>query len=306
MIEDNYFTLDMIGRGGSSNVYKVWDRQRKRYAAKIMREDTKISGILLLKMLYKEMIAMEILSLHPNILKWFEVYDEAVVKFKNNSECVKLAILEYAENGSLFKYIEETGPFDENVASFIFFQLLNAVKYMHEWGIAHWDIKPQNILLDEYFNVKLSDFGTCEIIMRKDGWSITRKGTRSFMAPEVLPLESVEPYDPKKADIFSLGVTLHSIVTGEFSLSQDYSDKYSTLNSINIIKNSQLNCQNFIITEDASSVWHLISMMLSTDPLDRPSIEEIEQHPWLQTNQSSITPGDVYLYFISKKQTISS
>ena len=174
---------------------------------------------------------MEILSLHPNILKWYEVYDEAFVKFRNNSERVKLAILEYAENGSLHSFISKTGPLEEGVAAFVFSQILSAIKYMHEWNISHWDIKPQNILLDEFFNVKVSDFGSCEIIMRPDRWSITRKGTRSFMAPEVLSLDSLEPYDPKKSDIYSLGVTLHSMITGEFSLPQDFSDNISTINS---------------------------------------------------------------------------
>ena len=79
---------------------------------------------------------------------------------------------------------------------------------MHELQIAHLDIKPDNILFDEFFNVKISDFGTSILLLDSDWTSWRRWGTRSFMAPEVVNATQSAQYNVFKADIYSLGVTL--------------------------------------------------------------------------------------------------
>lgn len=68
--------------------------------------------------------------------------------------------IEYWENGSLSSIINLTGAINETIARFIFCQIASAVQHLHSQNFAHLDIKLENVLLDEWFNIKLSDFGS--------------------------------------------------------------------------------------------------------------------------------------------------
>jgi len=113
-------------------------------------------------------------------------------------------VLEIAQNGSLSRYIRLTGPLEERLVKFLFLQISSAVKNMHDKNIAHFDIKLENILLDEFFNLKLGDFGSAELLENQNSLFGYKKGTNYYMAPEVN--SSKNPYSPFKADIYSLGI----------------------------------------------------------------------------------------------------
>ena len=104
-------------------------------------------------------------------------------------------------------------------------QLLDMLKYLRKQSVAHRDLKLENILIDEYMNLKVTDFGFAaeDEIKKLD----TFLGTKSYMAPEIL-MKTV--YDGHKADIFSLGVILFIMAQGTFpfneATSQDYFYKY--------------------------------------------------------------------------------
>lgn len=68
--------------------------------------------------------------------------------------------LEYAQNGAFSTYIRQTGPLEESLARMFAFQICSAIAHMHSLGLAHLDIKLENILLDEFFNVKVADLGS--------------------------------------------------------------------------------------------------------------------------------------------------
>lgn len=148
---------------------------------------------------------------------------------------------------------------------------------MHELGLAHLDIKPQNILFDKNFNIKIADFGTIEEDINGDGLTLWRKGTESYMAPELKDQhKKIEPYNMYKADIYSLGVTLYVMLTCELpsnfeneeiftSSTHEYiSNKYS--------KNSEYD--KICIDEEKSifgGVMNLIFQMINPDPSQRPT-----------------------------------
>ena len=209
MINNTYTVDKQIGNGGSANVFLAQDLLKNKVVAKVIKEKKFQDEEYARRVLSQEFTIMCLLSQHPNILQCQEVLYDTNVEFGNgNEERINCAILEYAENGTLSMLSRKAKYLDEISASFIFNQILSAVIYMHESNVVHCDIKPQNILLDKYFNVKVSDFGVSQLICTESGLISNRKGTKGFMAPELLPLQRHDEYDPKASDIYALGATL--------------------------------------------------------------------------------------------------
>ena len=96
--------------------------------------------------------------------------------------------MEYAERGNLFEYVCFK-PLSENATCFYFRQLLSAIYYMHyEMGICHWDLKPENLLIDSNYDLKVADYGFAAKRngIRGDCLHFTCKGTLGYMAPEII------------------------------------------------------------------------------------------------------------------------
>ncbi|CAM0879217.1 unnamed protein product [Alopecurus aequalis] len=141
----------------------------------------------------------------------------------------RLLVYEYMPKGSLDKWIycrhDNSGPpLEWRVRCKIITNIAKGLSYLHEdcmKRIAHLDVKPQNILLDENFNAKLSDFGLCKLIDRDMSQVVTRmRGTPGYLAPEWLTSHITE-----KADVYSFGVVVMEIVSGRKNLDTSRSDE---------------------------------------------------------------------------------
>ena len=98
---------------------------------------------------------------HPNITRVYEVETNATLtdEHGHNSEVMYIS-MQYEPNGCIFDYLEaEEGGFGEKYAKYFFLQLVDALSYCHSKGISHRDIKPDNLLFDDDFNLKITDFG---------------------------------------------------------------------------------------------------------------------------------------------------
>lgn len=125
---------------------------------------------------------------HPNIVNLVDVKDSVDYIKKNGTSYKCMAIiLEYAGGGELFEFVSQTGKFSEEVTRTYFSQVLDGLEYLHSQGIAHRDMKPENVLFDSEFNLKLADFGFAAALAGKDGSGLlhTVLGTESYMAPEI-------------------------------------------------------------------------------------------------------------------------
>ncbi|XP_057826774.2 G-type lectin S-receptor-like serine/threonine-protein kinase SD2-5 [Cryptomeria japonica] len=132
----------------------------------------------------------------------------------------RILVYEYLSNGSLDQWIfprkgtSEKPVMDWNTRSKVALHTAKGLAYLHEEcreRIIHFDIKPQNILLDQNFNAKVSDFGLAKLISRDESEVITMlRGTPGYIAPEWLSSHVTE-----KADTYSFGVTLIEIVSGK-------------------------------------------------------------------------------------------
>ena len=126
-------------------------------------------------------------------------------------------VLELVTGGELFDKIVDAGKFEPETARFYFQQLVVGTMFCHQNGVCHRDLKPENLLLDEFQNLKISDFGLSA--MYEGGESGPDKmtllhttcGTPNYVAPEVL---ADKGYDGYMADTWSIGVILFVFLAG--------------------------------------------------------------------------------------------
>jgi len=171
-----YVLQERLGSGAFANVYKAWHINEQIYTAcKVIEMKKKKRKRL--NDLKHELYVLEKMD-HLNIVKLYEHFliDEKVYIF-----------LEYAACGTLSDYVRKRGPLKESKCRKWFKQISSGVYHMHAQGISHRDLKLGNILIDEYRNLKISDFGLSRVSYRK-GYGVfyctSYAGTEPYMAVE--------------------------------------------------------------------------------------------------------------------------
>lgn len=148
--------------------------------------------------------------------------------------------LELAQGNDLFDFVSDAGEFGPELSRYYFHQLISTLKYCHDNGYSHRDLKPDNLLFDAEFNLKLADFGFSKKV--RDKKMQTYLGTPQYMSPE---LHLKQKYDGEKNDIFACGVILFIMYTGfpPFNLAKKNDPYYKLLmdsnrNKMNIFWNT--------------------------------------------------------------------
>lgn len=200
-----YQLTRLLGRGSFAKVYKAHSLldNATTVAVKIIDKSKTVDAAMEPRII-REIDAMRRLQHHPNILKIHEVM---ATKTKIH------LIVEFAAGGELFSALSRRGRFSESTARFYFQQLVSALRFCHRNGVAHRDLKPQNLLLDADGNLKVSDFGLSALPEHlKDGLLHTACGTPAYTAPEILRRSG--GYDGSKADAWSCGLILYVLLAG--------------------------------------------------------------------------------------------
>lgn len=205
-ISKRYKILDVIGGGGMSNVYLAHDMILNRdVAMKILHYNFNDQDESY-RRFQREALSATSLN-HPNIVSIYDVGED---------EGLHYLVMEYVKGMTLKQYITEYAPIAPRRCVEIMQQLTSAIAVAHQNQIIHRDIKPQNILLDEEGNVKVTDFG---IAMALTATSFTKTnsvlGTVHYLSPE----QARGGMTTKKSDIYSLGIVLYELLTGELPFS---------------------------------------------------------------------------------------
>ena len=150
----------------------------------------------------------------PNCLP--ESQDDQFAPYRAGSTSVNDAThisMEFCEFGDIFDIVKATGGFKNlDLVKFLFSQVLNGVNHLHLIGYSHLDLKLENILVGNDYKLKLCDLGfACKTSKQVK----EKRGTESFMAPEILTKDSFSTYEGRQADIFSLGVILFILFFGQ-------------------------------------------------------------------------------------------
>jgi len=187
---------------------------------------------------------------HPNILKVEEVvYQDRFI----------FVFLEYCSNGDLFQWISKTSySLNHKMVQ----QMISALSYLHSRGIAHQDIKPENILLDSDWNIKLADFGNCGGPVRSSS-QLTFFGTYHYAPPEIYRCKD---FDIKAVDIWQLGILIFELYTGELPWSSDEKK----------MKKQILQAAFIIPEEIPRHIQKIIRMCTVVNPQQRATIGQIE------------------------------
>lgn len=250
-----YHVRELLGKGGMAVVYKAYDtRLEREVALKAIRTELFGSEIIdyILRRFQREAVAMARLD-HPNIIK---VHD-----FGEFQEAPYL-VMQYIPGGTLKDRVGQPLPWQEAIQ--ITMPIISALEYAHNKGILHRDIKPSNILFSENHQPMIADFGIAKILEGDPGTTISIAGmgigTPEYMAPEQ---GLGKPVD-QRADVYSLGVVLYELVTGQKPFTAD-----TPMEVIYKHNNNPLPPLKTFIPDLPDPVERSISTSLAKQPADR-------------------------------------
>ncbi|OWF38998.1 CBL-interacting protein kinase 10-like [Mizuhopecten yessoensis] len=252
-----YMFGETIGEGPRSKVKKAVRKQTNEIVAIKVIKKKCFKKEAVEKFVTREIRLNHTLQ-HPGLLDLYSVYSSGTSYF---------LVMEYAPNGDLLEFVNRLDRLSEPDARRIFKQLLDIVNYLHENGVCHRDIKCENILLDDCYNIKLADFGFARRFP-ENRMVGTRCGSYVYTAPEVL---TESKYDAVKSDIWSMGICLYAMLCGRLPYRDDDLAVllFAMQERLKFHKHVSRDCRD------------LLRAMLSYDPRKRPAISSIMKTNWM-------------------------
>ena len=254
-IVQNYEIDELIDEGGMGSIYLGVHQFLKREVAikdlnPLLRNKPEI-----IERFRNEALILSQLH-HPNIVALYDYVENP------NGYYI---IMEYVKGETLAEYIETTtGPIPERRAISIFLKILDAVGYAHERHILHRDIKPSNFIINEENDIKILDFGIAKTIdgssksLTKTGLKV---GTTMFMSPQQVKGQVLD----RRSDIYSLGVTLFQMVTGQLP----YDETKTEYDLYNLIVNDAFPNPKDYYVGVSQEMSKIVQKATAKRPLDR-------------------------------------
>lgn len=203
-----YQVIEELGRGGMGRVYKVFDKEiKERIALKLLSPEIGSDERIIERFRNELKLARRIS--HRYVCRMFGL---------NKEEGAYYITMEYISGEDLKSMIKMMGPMSPGKAVIIVRQVCKGLREAHRRGIAHLDLKPQNIMIDKEGSVRIMDFGIARSLKKdvrpEKGVLI---GTPEYMSPEQVQGKDVD----HRSDIYSLGITLYEMLTGEVPFEGD-------------------------------------------------------------------------------------
>ena len=196
---------------------------------------------------------------HPNIVKTHEIFDNEKYYFM---------IMDYCPGGELFDYIVKKIRLNEEESSFFFYQIINAVEYIHSKGIVHRDLKPENLLLNDKNKLKIIDFGLSNYFFPDSEKNLLKTpcGSPCYAAPEMV---SGNNYNGFKTDIWAIGIILYAMLVGYLPFEDNDND---------ILFQKILECDLEFPDLLSNLSIYIITKILNVDSDKRYTIQDIKKH----------------------------
>ena len=264
---------EKIGTGSESVVYKALHNNSKRIIA--------IKFILIGKEKIRNYTELNITQKikHKNVICFYGLQE---IK-KNELDCI---IMEYAKFGNIRdfqKNILKKNDLSEQALCFFACQILEGLKHCHKCKIAHFDLKPQNIIIDDYLNAKIIDFSVSLDYSKTKSNKIKLpfRGTNFYMAPEVIQKKTINVIDLNKVDLYSLGVILYNLAFYNYPYdlnnedANDYDRISNKINDNTLTFNDQDNCYSKYFID-------FVTQLLQKDINKRININDAMNHFWIK------------------------
>eukprot|EP00771_Trimastix_marina_P004001 gnl/Trimastix_PCT/728.p1 GENE.gnl/Trimastix_PCT/728~~gnl/Trimastix_PCT/728.p1 ORF type:complete len:454 (-),score=116.79 gnl/Trimastix_PCT/728:317-1588(-) len=281
----------LVGGGAFGKVYRAIDNAGQVVAVKEIKKSripvSQTRSEEQTECALHEAVAMLRMNPHPNVVKLLSLFNDLKAWY---------IIMEYCENGELFEYIQQ--GVRQDVALVYFRQLISAVDFMHTNNICHRDLKLENILVDNAYNLKLCDFGLSKELYVENQVNVmqTMCGSPAYVAPEVFTFQG---YEGTKADIWSCGVILFAMISSCLPI-EDSAREGDPLYDRILRKRFDYPPWDTLIAGDLKD---FMIRILDPDPERRMTIAEIKEHPWYQG--SSLQPcrtRDLMPYMLGQRE----
>ncbi|CAE7674001.1 CPK7 [Symbiodinium necroappetens] len=274
-LEEVYAIGKKLGEGSFGTVYEVDHKLsgERRVCKKIWKTKSDMTS----QQILQEIGNMAMLD-HPNVIKVFEYFDEP--NFVSQ-------IMEPCYGGELQDKVaafRKTGkaPYDEAFVCDVMKQTLRALAFMHKKPFLHKDLKPQNIMLvdQDSSSIKVIDFGLAELFNPMQKFANFIGGTRLYMAPEVFRQQMTV-----KTDIWSAGVILYNLLTGDFPFLAQWpppkgkDEAWWEEQTIQKIKH-EAPVRHPLLSKWSACCNDLLMRMLDKDDASRPDAAQCLEHPW--------------------------
>lgn len=208
IINGRYEIIKEIGGGGMATVYLAEDHLlNRKVAIKVLRAQNTTDEKFVND--FKQEACLAARLVHPNIVNIYDVGEDSKENY---------IVMEYVKGQTLKKKISRDGALEPKEAIRIAIGIAEALKHAHAKGLIHCDIKPHNILLDEFENPKVTDFGISKAITTNTvKYTVSVVGSVHYLSPEQAEGKAVTI----QSDLYSLGIVIFEMLTGNLPFDGD-------------------------------------------------------------------------------------
>uniref|UniRef100_A0A6A7GCR7 Aurora kinase n=1 Tax=Hirondellea gigas TaxID=1518452 RepID=A0A6A7GCR7_9CRUS len=259
-----------IGKGRFGSVYSAIEiKNGKKIAIKVLRASHYSSEKL--KIQLKREIEIQSRLYHPNILRLHGFF---------NDDTRIYIVLEFAENGEVYKKLQSEKRFSEEKTAAYISQVLSALIYLHERSIIHRDLKPENLLIDENGTIKLADFGwSIHHIQTPSNRRATLCGTLDYLPPEMVDGKEHNEF----VDVWSLGILTYEFLVGSPPFEQStHKETYRRISKVDF------HFQDFV----SETAQDFVRKILIKDARKRPPLVSLKQHPFVSKHFLNAEPSN--------------